>query len=169
MLSVLAGGRLNPGEIVMNLGRIIQAFPETDVTTVSTYRIEQQRNPHHTFDMEKATLDALMVDLFPDAAFPVSVIMKNGREFIRDMSFKASGVVYAFEHPDDPSLTVMQYEEDNASPLITYVIDMPLISGPGEGGTVGFLNLFNSDSDGTPASTPTSAPAPAPPTTPSPL
>jgi hypothetical protein len=159
LVDILSGGRLSPGEAVINLGRVIQAFPETDVTTMVKYRIEKQRNPHLALDIEKDDFDALMVDLYPNAAFPVSVIQRDGKAYSREMTFNTAGVVYAFEDPQDSTQTVLSYEEDEASPLVTYHLDMPLIT-TGGGGTVGFLNLFNSDSDGVPAASPTSAPEP---------
>lgn len=165
LVDLISGGRLNPGEVVINLDRVIQAFAETDVTTVVKYRIEKQRNPHLTLDIEKDTFDALLVDLYPDAGFPVDVIEKDGRAFVREITLKSSGVVYAFEDPEDDEQTIVMYEEDNASPTIVYRLDMPLVT-IGGGGAVGFLNLFNSDADGVPAATPTVAPSS--PTTPAP-
>ena len=164
LVDLISGGSLQPGEVVINLDRVIQTFAETDVTTVAKYRIEKQRNPNLTLDIEKEDLDDLMVDIYPDAAFPVDVIKKDGRVFIRDMSFKSSGVLYAFEDPEDSEQTVVLYEEDKASPTVTYHLDMPLVTI--SGGAVGFLNLFNSDSDGVPAATPTVQPSS--PTTPAP-
>jgi hypothetical protein len=116
-------------------------------------------------DIEKDTFDALLVDLYPNAAFPVDILKKDGKTFVREMTFNTAGVVYAFEDPDDDEQTVLVYEEDEASPLVTYHLDMPLIT-IGGGGATGFLNLFNSDSDGVPAATPTAAPSS--PTTPAP-
>ena len=165
LVDLISGGRLNPGEVVINLDRVIQAFPETDVTTVVMYRIEQQRNPNLTLDIEKEDFDDLLVDLYPDAGFPVDVLKKNGKTFLREMTLKASGVMFAFEDPEDDEQTVVMYEEDKASPPVTYHLDMPLVT-IGGGGAVGFLNLFNSDDTGTPAATPTVTPSV--PTTPAP-
>lgn len=165
LLDLISGGRLSPGEVVINLDRVIQAFAETDVTTVVRYGIEQQRNPNLTLDVEKDTFDALLVDLYPDAAFPVDVVKKDGRDFVREITLKSSKVVFAFENVDDDEQTVVLYEEDKASPLTMYHLDMPLVT-IGGGGAVGFYNLFNSDSSGVPAATPTVAPSS--PTTPAP-
>lgn len=165
LVEILSGGRLSPGEAVINLGRVIQVSPETDVTTLVKYRIEKQRNPHLALDVEKDTFDALLVDLYPDAAFPVDVVEKDGKAFDREMTFKNSGVVYAFEDQQDSGQTVMVYEEDEASPLVTYHLDMPLLT---TGGVVGFLNRFNSDSSGVPAASPTGAPTPPTPAPPTP-
>ena len=165
LVEILSGGRLSPGEAVINLGRVIQVHPETDVTTAVKYRIEKQRNPHLMLDTEKDTFDALLVDIYPNAAFPVDVLEKDGKTFVREMTFSTAGVVYAFEDPEDSDQTVLVYEEDEAYPLVTYKLDMPLIT-VGGGGATGFLNLFNSDTSGDPAATPTAAPSSA--TTPTP-
>ena len=156
LLDLLDGGRLSPGEVVVNLDRFINVFKETDVTTIVKYRIEQQRNPHLTFDAEKATIDAMLVDIFMDAAFPVNVIKKNNKTFVREITLNSRGVIYAFENPSDSTTTLVVYEEEEATPHILYEVDMPLIT-EGGGGEVGFLNRFNSDSSGVPAALPTEA------------
>jgi hypothetical protein len=83
------------------------------------------------------------------------------------MTVSSFDVTAAIEDPSDYMQTIVMYKPMN-QPTKRLLVDMPLLTVPGDGGAVGFVNLFNSDSDGVPAATPTMEPE-EPTPTPEPL
>lgn len=152
--------RLSAGVYAANLFRVEEVTILTDTTAEVMYDYGGNVPIKVVADAAKATLDAVLDVQFPDAAFSYDVLTIDGKAVNKAITIRASTIVVAFEDPSDSSQTMMMVMGDKTSRMERWVVDMPLIT-VGSGGTTGFLNLTNTDMDGTAAAAPTSAPTTA--------